>query len=102
MKIIKTDFMVKGHKNGNTHYIVKNEEGNYNVYQLFCDTNKDTTVKSIKKILPSLKNLRDEQIIVSFPNEQQKAFLLLHNVDIYEMNGFRITLKDENILTELL
>ncbi|MBU4642312.1 hypothetical protein [Bacillus toyonensis] len=98
MKIIQSEFMVKGYRDGNCYYIIKNENENYNVYQILHELNKDTTVKDIKSISPSFKNLPDVEVIVSIPNEHFKAFLLLHDVDIREMNRFRITLDDEQII----
>ncbi len=55
-------------------------------------------VKDIKKIIPSLKHLPDVEIIVSFPNEKFEAFLLLHDIDVKNMNVFRIGLKNKQIL----
>lgn len=98
MKVIQSEFIVKGYKRGNCYYIMKNEKGNFNIYQLFCEVNNDVKVKDIKKILPSLKLLSDDEIIVSIPNEHFKAFLLLNDVDIVEMNRFRTTLNDEQII----
>ncbi|EJR28892.1 hypothetical protein [Bacillus mycoides] len=100
MKVIKSEFIVKGYKDGNCYFITKNENENFNVYQLFCDVNKDMTVKDIKNVLPYLKILPDVEVIVSIPipNGDVKAFLLLHNVDIQKMNMFRIRLDDEQII----
>lgn len=98
MDVKEFDFVVKGTKNGNRYFIVKIENGNYNVYQQLDESNTDTDVKQIKSILPYLNSLPDEDIIVLLPNETAKAFLLLHNIDILEMNKFRITLNvEENI-----
>lgn len=99
MNIIKSDFMVKGYKNENWYFITKNRNNNYNVYQLFCETNKNTTVSDIKKILFDFKDLPEEEIIVSFPTEKYNAFLLFRNINIYKMNGFRLTLTDEEIVS---
>ncbi|MDA2639085.1 hypothetical protein PDQ79_32330 [Bacillus cereus] len=90
--------IVKGYKDGNCYFITKNENENFNVYQLFCDVNKDMKVKDIKNVLPSLKFLSDVEVIVSIPNEHFKAFLLLHDIDIQEMNVFSIRLDDEQII----
>ncbi|WP_242295979.1 hypothetical protein [Bacillus cereus group sp. BfR-BA-01427] len=65
---------------------------------MFCDVNKDVKVKDIKKIIPALKHLPDVEIIVSFPNENFEAFLLLHDIDVKNMNVFRIGLKNKQIL----
>ncbi|MCR6790389.1 hypothetical protein [Bacillus thuringiensis] len=98
MKVIQSKFMIKGYKDGNCYFIIKNENENFNVYQLFCHLNKDMTVKNIKRILPSFKFLPDDEIIVSIPDEDFKAFLLLHDVDIREMNVFRLKLEDKQII----
>ncbi|MBU4643167.1 hypothetical protein [Bacillus toyonensis] len=98
MKVIQSEFIVKGYRDGNCYYITKNENENYNVYQLFCNKNKDTKVKDIKNILPSLKSLPDVEFIVTIPDEDFKAFLLIHDVDIRKMNGFRLTLDKEQII----
>ncbi|MEB9429729.1 hypothetical protein P4I83_32340 [Bacillus cereus] len=98
MKVIQSEILVKGYRNGNCYIIIKNENDNFNVYQLFCDVNKDVKVKDIKKIIPSLKHLPDVEIIVSFTNEKFEAFLLLHDIDVKNMNVFRIGLKNKQIL----
>ncbi|MGR5864531.1 hypothetical protein ACT7DZ_13265 [Bacillus cereus] len=100
MKVIQSEFIVKGYKDGNCYFITKNENENFNVYQLFCDVNKDMKVKDIKNVLPPLKYLPDVEVIVSIPNEHFKAFLLLHDVDIQKMNVFRIRLDDEQDIVQ--
>lgn len=101
MKTIESNFIVRGVKGGNTYYIVKRNDGNYNIYQAFCELNKhmvDKPLKDIKKALDHLKKVDDEEILVSIPNEEYPCFLFLFNKDILEMNGFRITLDSEEIL----
>lgn len=98
MKRIQSECIAKGYKNGNCYYIIQHENENYNVYQIFHELNKDATVQDIKSILPFFKYLPDDEVIVSVPNEHFPALLLLHDVDIYEMNRFRVTLDEEQII----
>lgn len=97
MKEIQSDFIVRGYQNGNCYYIVKTGEGTYNVYQQ-TDPEENFTMKDYKAVLPSLKSLPDEEIIVSLPIEECTAFLVLHQIDMRRMNLFRIGLKEEEIL----
>jgi len=98
LKIIQSEFMVKGYSVGNTYYILKNKTGTYNIYQVFCELNKDASVSKIRSFSPSFKSLPDDEIIVSILNEKYNAFLLMHEIDIYQMNIFRIGLESEEIL----
>lgn len=97
MKEIQSDFIVKGYKNGNCYYIVKTGEDTYNIYQQ-TDPEENFTHKDYKVIMPSLKSLPDEEIIVSMALEDCTAFLMLHQIDIRRMNLFRIDLREEEIL----
>ncbi|QDY46973.1 hypothetical protein HF394_19675 (plasmid) [Planococcus glaciei] len=97
MKEIQSNFIVKGYKNGNCYYIVKTDDVAYNVYQQ-TDPDENFTVKDYKSVLPSLKSLPDEEMIVSMPKEDCTAFLMLNHIDIQKMNLFRIGLKEEEIL----
>ncbi|PFD16700.1 hypothetical protein [Bacillus cereus] len=98
MKVIQSQFIVKGYRDGNCYYITQNENENYNVYQILHELNKDATAKDIKNIFPSFKKLPDADVIVSIPNERCNAFLLMHDVNIIKMNRFRITLNDEKLV----
>lgn len=97
MKEIQSDFIVKGYQNGNCYYIVKTDEGVYNVYQQ-TDPEENFTVKDYKAVLPSLKSLPDEEFIVSLPLEDCTAFLMLHHIDMRRMNLFRLGLSEGKIL----
>ncbi len=66
MKNVQSKFMVKGFEHGNTYYILKNKTGTYNIYQVFCELNKDASVSKIRSFSPSFKNLPDDEIIVSW------------------------------------
>lgn len=99
MKEIDSDFIIKGFKHGNYYYICKEQKSRYNVYQLFCRTNKDMNAKDIKKVLPSLRFVPDNEMIVSIANEKENAFLLFHNIDIQEMINFRKTLENEKTIS---
>ena len=96
MKINNNGFALKGHKVGNDYYILENEGGNYNIYQDFHELNQYTTALEIKEILPHLKQISDEYVIIQYRNEP--VFLLLHNRNIQEMNIFRLSLENETII----
>ncbi|OZQ97358.1 hypothetical protein [Paenibacillus sp. VTT E-133291] len=96
MEINNNGFALKGHKVGNDYYIFENEAGNYNVYQDLHEINEGTTVLEIKEILPHLKQISDEEVIIQYRNEP--VFLLLHNINIQEMNIFRLSLENEIII----
>ncbi|QST02745.1 hypothetical protein IMZ31_19540 (plasmid) [Pontibacillus sp. ALD_SL1] len=98
MKTIESDFVVKGRKHGNDYYIMRNEDETYNVYQVYCETNMDCDAGVIKKILPSLKHVDDEEIRVRIKGEKYPAFLMLYRQSGIGMNGFRMTLDREWIL----
>lgn len=99
MKHVESNFIVKGRRDTNEYYITKNEDNSYNIYQIFHKMNKDKTAKDIKKyIIPHLKHLPDEEVVVSFANEPYHSFLLDYHVDIIKMNRFRIHLDSEEIL----
>ena len=99
MKHVQSDFIVKGRWDTNEYYITKNEDKSYNIYQVFHKLNKDKTAKDVKRyVIPNLKHLPDEEVVVSFANEPYNSFLLHYHVNINEMNLFRIRLDSETIL----
>lgn len=99
MKHVQSDFIVKGRRDTNEYYITKNEDKSYNIYQIFHESNKDIPAKDVKKyVIPNLKHLPDEEVVVSFANEPYNSFLLHYHVNIKEMNLFRILLDNETIL----
>lgn len=51
MKEIKTDFLVKGLKDGNTYYIVKNNNDRYNIFQTFSESTKHMKLEEVKEVL---------------------------------------------------
>lgn len=98
MKVMSSDFIVRGYKNGNTYYIVKNIHGRFDVYQLQCDVNAMIPLSGIRQVFPEFNELPDRDIIVQVPDEVYNAFLLLHDVSMIKMNLFRLSLEDEEIL----
>lgn len=100
MKALQSDFIVKGYKDTNEFYIVQsnNNKERFFVYQMMGETNSNMEVKTIKNIIPVLKDYSDEEIIVTFPAEEYPSFLFMPNIDIYEMNKFRIYLDKEEII----
>lgn len=91
-------FTVKGFKNGSTYYILKNESGRFDVYQVMCETNKYSTVEGIRQALPGIQDAPDELVIISIPKEEYRAFLILHDIDIIPMNRFRLTFQKEEVV----
>lgn len=100
MNTLQSDFIVKGYKDTNEFYIIQavNNKERFFIYQMMGETNSDIEVETIKNIIPSLKDYSDEEIIVTFPAEEYPSFLFMPNIDIYEMNKFRIYLDKEEIL----
>lgn len=85
----------KGSTKEDTFIITKTEtDGQFNVYQLFDEHNDDATASDIRAASSLLKDIPDEEIIVSIPGEDRNAFLIKNHVDIHEINSFKLTLNE--------
>ncbi|MGC6586196.1 hypothetical protein ACPV3A_14660 [Paenibacillus sp. Dod16] len=93
MQTISYPQIQKGNKKGNTFIVTKTEtDGQFNVYQLFEEHNDYATASDIRAAQSSLKNVPDDEIIVSIPGEDRNAFLVMNHIDIHEVNSFTLTL----------
>lgn len=93
---LQSNILFKGYKHGNEYIVVKNpDESFYDIYQLVNHLTRDMSVKTIKQVTKSLKNVPDSAIMVSIPTSDERAFLSQHHVTIQQMNVFRIGLDRE-------